>query len=367
MAPSPSPAPAAIVASDAATVWWEDPPLPQPCWSTQDFHRLALQSQDFNRFTLQSLQALQMPPSTSSPLYSSVPAGAATARDIPSSAYSSATLPFPGTSPSSSLPASSSAPATGSWLAGYSTSLGLLDDASRRAMIWPPGNAQAAPALSQSPGGGIAYASPGSVSRRARIQKVHQSGTVADHSPHRRFYQSPASTRFVPDAQSSSAIAPSSEEEEKPEVDNDPEYVDKDYSSADADYVEPATATAPNARTATQTGTRGKKRKSADSSGGSGRSSGQAKIFQCTGFGDCSMVFSRSEHLARHIRKHTGERPFKCRCGRAFSRLDNVSKCNFDSPPLFVLFIRLLLRSSDNIPKLYTTTSPKRMQKCWSA
>lgn len=31
------------------------------------------------------------------------------------------------------------------------------------------------------------------------------------------------------------------------------------------------------------------------------------KLFQCTGFGDCRMVFTRSEHLARHSRKHTGE------------------------------------------------------------
>ena len=48
------------------------------------------------------------------------------------------------------------------------------------------------------------------------------------------------------------------------------------------------------------------------------------KIFQCTGYGDCKMTFTRSEHLARHIRKHTGERPFRCHCNRTFSRLDNL-------------------------------------------
>lgn len=48
------------------------------------------------------------------------------------------------------------------------------------------------------------------------------------------------------------------------------------------------------------------------------------KIFQCTGYGDCKMTFTRSEHLARHIRKHTGERPFRCHCNRYFSRLDNL-------------------------------------------
>ncbi|KAF9060413.1 hypothetical protein BDP27DRAFT_422554 [Rhodocollybia butyracea] len=49
-----------------------------------------------------------------------------------------------------------------------------------------------------------------------------------------------------------------------------------------------------------------------------------SKTFQCRNFGDCRMVFSRSEHLARHIRKHTGERPFTCHCSKNFSRLDNL-------------------------------------------
>ncbi|KAJ7642067.1 hypothetical protein FB45DRAFT_826335 [Roridomyces roridus] len=50
----------------------------------------------------------------------------------------------------------------------------------------------------------------------------------------------------------------------------------------------------------------------------------RAKTFQCRGYGECRMVFSRSEHLARHVRKHTGERPFTCHCSKQFSRLDNL-------------------------------------------
>ncbi|ETN42417.1 uncharacterized protein HMPREF1541_01572 [Cyphellophora europaea CBS 101466] len=46
--------------------------------------------------------------------------------------------------------------------------------------------------------------------------------------------------------------------------------------------------------------------------------------FFCTGFPPCNLSFTRSEHLARHIRKHTGERPFQCHCNRRFSRLDNL-------------------------------------------
>ncbi|KAJ6537285.1 hypothetical protein DFH09DRAFT_91246 [Mycena vulgaris] len=63
---------------------------------------------------------------------------------------------------------------------------------------------------------------------------------------------------------------------------------------------------------------------SAGGAGGKRYRSAPPKTFQCAGYGECRMVFSRSEHLARHIRKHTGERPFACHCTKQFSRLDNL-------------------------------------------
>ncbi|KAK3367767.1 hypothetical protein B0H63DRAFT_86047 [Podospora didyma] len=50
----------------------------------------------------------------------------------------------------------------------------------------------------------------------------------------------------------------------------------------------------------------------------------KSQRFFCTDYPPCHLSFTRSEHLARHIRKHTGERPFQCHCSRRFSRLDNL-------------------------------------------
>ena len=51
------------------------------------------------------------------------------------------------------------------------------------------------------------------------------------------------------------------------------------------------------------------------------------KKFRCTGFGVCAMAFTRQEHLARHQRRHTGEKPFQCHvCFKYFSRHDNMKQ-----------------------------------------
>jgi early growth response protein 1 len=48
------------------------------------------------------------------------------------------------------------------------------------------------------------------------------------------------------------------------------------------------------------------------------------KPFPCT---TCSRAFSRSDHLTTHIRTHTGEKPFTCElCARRFSRSDEKAR-----------------------------------------
>ncbi|KAH0257177.1 hypothetical protein KCU91_g16509, partial [Aureobasidium melanogenum] len=61
-----------------------------------------------------------------------------------------------------------------------------------------------------------------------------------------------------------------------------------------------------------------------DDDGKPSRKKKKGQRFYCTDFPPCNLSFTRSEHLARHIRKHTGERPFECHCSRRFSRLDNL-------------------------------------------
>lgn len=58
-------------------------------------------------------------------------------------------------------------------------------------------------------------------------------------------------------------------------------------------------------------------------SGGAGAS---GRMFQCP-LDTCGRLFKRLEHLKRHVRTHTQERPYACtRCGKRFSRSDNLTQ-----------------------------------------
>ncbi|KAM0747791.1 hypothetical protein T439DRAFT_271565, partial [Meredithblackwellia eburnea MCA 4105] len=49
------------------------------------------------------------------------------------------------------------------------------------------------------------------------------------------------------------------------------------------------------------------------------------KTYVCPLF-SCGRLFKRLEHLKRHVRIHTSERPFKCpTCTKTFARSDNLA------------------------------------------
>ncbi|KZT68631.1 hypothetical protein DAEQUDRAFT_324829 [Daedalea quercina L-15889] len=64
----------------------------------------------------------------------------------------------------------------------------------------------------------------------------------------------------------------------------------------------------------------------ADADAWAGAADVRAKAFVCPLF-SCGRMFKRMEHLKRHLRTHTLERPYQCaRCQKRFSRSDNLAQ-----------------------------------------
>ncbi|KAF9050888.1 STE-domain-containing protein [Hymenopellis radicata] len=64
----------------------------------------------------------------------------------------------------------------------------------------------------------------------------------------------------------------------------------------------------------------------ADPTASAATSGAKTKVFVCPLL-SCGRMFKRMEHLKRHLRTHTMERPFVCdKCGKKFSRSDNLGQ-----------------------------------------
>ena len=78
-----------------------------------------------------------------------------------------------------------------------------------------------------------------------------------------------------------------------------------DDDTEDAEEDEDTDMAAYNSRPTGSTGSGGSRPGSSSKDSGSAPKKPKTKstkVFQCTGYGDCTMQFTRSEHLARHIR-----------------------------------------------------------------
>lgn len=80
---------------------------------------------------------------------------------------------------------------------------------------------------------------------------------------------------------------------------------DDDDDTEDAEEEEDTEMTSYNSRPNASSGSGGSRPGSSSKDSGSAPKKPKTKstkVFQCTGYGDCTMQFTRSEHLARHIR-----------------------------------------------------------------